>query len=122
MYIITYFIIQAKAYINMLQVKDDLCSEEKEMLTQKVLDARVESSVRFKFINPLVGMSVFLMDALEGAQFKCCLMQKVLDARVESSVRFKFINPLVGMLLLLMDALGVHNLSVVSCKTCWMHA
>ena len=42
-------------YINMLQSKDDNTVDDKDLLCQKVLDSRVESSVRFLFQNPIVG-------------------------------------------------------------------
>ena len=58
---------EAQAYINMLQVKDDTHSldiinenNQELMLIQRVLDARVETSVRFSFINPLVGQHGYL--------------------------------------------------------------
>ena len=51
---------EAETYIGMLQSKDDSSTEGKEMLTARVLDARVEASVRFNFINPLVGQHGYL--------------------------------------------------------------
>lgn len=48
---------ELQSYIQMLQSKDDAAAEDKDMICQKVLDGRVENSVRFQFENPLVGMA-----------------------------------------------------------------
>jgi hypothetical protein len=44
----------------MLQERDDAAAEEKDVVMPKVLDARVEQSVRFEFTNPLVGQHGYL--------------------------------------------------------------
>ena len=41
-------------YLHLLQSKDDRATD-KDAVTQRVLDARVETSVRFDFQNPIVG-------------------------------------------------------------------
>jgi hypothetical protein len=40
----------------MMQDKDDAAADEKDVITPKILDGRVETSVRMQFVNPLVGM------------------------------------------------------------------
>jgi hypothetical protein len=58
---------QLQAYINMMQERDDLAANDKDVVTPKILDGRVEQSVRFQFVNPLVGMFPRSMSMPTGA-------------------------------------------------------
>lgn len=56
-YILSNQLNELQTYVTLLQSKDDAL-EERECLTQKIIDGRVESSVRFEFQNPIVGINI----------------------------------------------------------------
>eukprot|EP00455_Lapot_gusevi_P034044 TRINITY_DN3744_c0_g1_i1.p1 TRINITY_DN3744_c0_g1~~TRINITY_DN3744_c0_g1_i1.p1 ORF type:complete len:883 (+),score=279.41 TRINITY_DN3744_c0_g1_i1:132-2780(+) len=51
---------ELQSYIQLLHERDDVMADEKGDLTQRILEQRVESSVRFKFINPVIGQHGYL--------------------------------------------------------------
>ena len=63
---------ELQAYVNMLQERDDAAQEEKDVVMPKVLDSRVEQSVRFEFVNPLVGQHGYLHVLRDKCANKAC--------------------------------------------------